>query len=94
MASGVDSLGRFSFGDMVHIDPQTVGVIVRLEKENFKVLDMYGKERSLKPTSLTKKKDYHLAVSMDSEGNNIRVKDVVKVIDGPHSVSWTFYSLL
>ena len=37
MATGVDSLGQFQFGDMVQIDPQTVGVIVQIQKENFQV---------------------------------------------------------
>ena len=36
-ATGVDSLGQFQWGDMVQIEPQKVGVIVRLEKENFQV---------------------------------------------------------
>ena len=38
MATGVDSLGQFQFGDMVQIDPQTVGVIVQIQKENFQVI--------------------------------------------------------
>ncbi len=29
MATGVDSLGQFQFGDMVQLDAQTVGVIVQ-----------------------------------------------------------------
>ena len=37
MATGVDSLGVFSFGDMVQLDAQTVGVIVQIQKENFQV---------------------------------------------------------
>ena len=37
MATGVDSLGQFQFGDIVQIDPQTVGVIVQIQKENFQV---------------------------------------------------------
>ena len=37
MATGVDSLGQFQFGDMVQIDAQTVGVIVQIQKENFQV---------------------------------------------------------
>lgn len=37
MATGVDALGQFQFGDMVQIDPQTVGVIVQIQKENFQV---------------------------------------------------------
>lgn len=37
IATGVDALGQFQFGDMVQIDPQTVGVIVQIQKENFQV---------------------------------------------------------
>lgn len=37
MATGVDSLGQYQFGDMVQIDAQTVGVIVQIQKENFQV---------------------------------------------------------
>ena len=37
MATGVDSLGQFQFGDTVQIDPQTVGVIVQIQKESFQV---------------------------------------------------------
>ncbi|ESO00069.1 hypothetical protein HELRODRAFT_192720 [Helobdella robusta] len=85
VASGVDSKGKFSFDDLVEIDPQTVGVIVRIEKDFFKVLDMYGKERQLSSTALTKKKDNKFVTALDSEDKHIRVKDIVKVIDGPHS---------
>ena len=42
---------------------------------------------SVKQTAITKKKDSRNAVALDSENNNIQVKDIVKVIDGPHSVS-------
>ncbi|KAK3597633.1 hypothetical protein CHS0354_030186 [Potamilus streckersoni] len=85
MATGVDSLGQFQFGDLVHLDPQTVGVVVRLEKENFQVLSMHNKVVNVKPQSITRKKDTRNAVALDSENNNIQVRDVVKVIDGPHS---------
>ena len=37
MATGVDSLGQFQFGDLVTIDSQTVGVIVQIQKDNFQV---------------------------------------------------------
>lgn len=42
---------------------------------------------SIKQTALTKKKDSLRAMALDSENNQIQVKDIVKVIDGPHSVS-------
>lgn len=101
--------------------PQTVGVIVRLEKENFQVLSMHNKVNlphykiilafidikhlyfllllkclvnilsyfqilNLKPAAVTRKRDTKYAVALDSENNSIQVKDVIKVIDGPHSV--------
>ena len=37
MATGVDAMGQYQWGDLVQLDSQTVGVIVRLEKENFQV---------------------------------------------------------
>lgn len=42
---------------------------------------------SVKHQGVTKKRDTRSAVALDSESNNIQVRDVVKVIDGPHSVS-------
>ncbi|CAG5115436.1 unnamed protein product [Candidula unifasciata] len=85
MATGVDSLGQYQFGDLVMLDPQTVGVIVRLEKENFQVLSMHNKVINVKPQSITRKKDTRNAVSLDSENNNVQVRDIVNVIEGPHS---------
>ncbi len=85
MATGVDSLGQFQFGDMVQIDPQTVGVIVQLQKENFQVLNMHGKVIASKPASLQKKRENRNAVALDSEQNPVQTGDIVKVIDGPHS---------
>ncbi|KAI1289197.1 Transcription elongation factor SPT5 [Halotydeus destructor] len=85
MATGVDSLGQFQLGDLVQIDPQTVGVIVRLEKEYFQILNMNGKIVRLKHQAVNKKRDTKRAVSLDSEQNHLMVNDQVKVIDGPHS---------
>lgn len=85
MATGVDSLGQFQWGDMVQLDPQTVGVIVRLEKENFHVLGMQGKVIECKPQALQKRRENRFTMALDSEQNTIQKKDIVKVIDGPHA---------
>lgn len=50
------------------------------------VLNMYGKVVTVRHQAVTRKKDNRFAVALDSEQNNIHVKDIVKVIDGPHSV--------
>ena len=81
----MDSLGQYSFGDMVQIDAQTVGVIVQIQKETFQVLNMHGKVVSMRAAALQKKREKKAAAALDSEQNAIQTKDVVKVIDGPHS---------
>lgn len=85
MATGVDSLGQFQWGDLVHLDAQTVGVIVRLERENFHILSMHGKVQEARPQGLTKRREFRNAVALDSQQNTIQRKDIVKVIDGPHA---------
>ncbi|XP_039248300.2 transcription elongation factor SPT5-like isoform X1 [Styela clava] len=85
VSSGVDSVGKFQFGDLVMIDNQTVGVIVRLERENFQVLSMHGKLKQMKHQAVTRRRDTRNAVALDAEQNSIQVKDIVKVIDGAHS---------
>lgn len=65
---------------------QNVGVIVRLERENFHVLSMQGKVVEAKPQALHKKKEFRNTFALDSEQNTIQKRDIVKVIDGPHSV--------
>ena len=79
MATGVDSLGQYQFGDMVQLDAQTVGVIVQIQKENFQVLNMHGKVISVKPAALQKKRENRNAVALDSEQNPVQNKDIVKV---------------
>lgn len=45
-ASGVDAGGQHEWGELVQLDPQTVGVIVRLERETFQV-GLSGRSLSL-----------------------------------------------
>ena len=41
-ASGVDVGGQHEWGELVQLDPQTVGVIVRLERETFQVCVLHS----------------------------------------------------
>lgn len=66
---------------------QQVGVIVRLESESFQVLTKENKTMQVKHEAIKKKKDSRHAVALDSENNQLQVKDIVKVIDGAHAVS-------
>jgi len=71
-----------------------VGVIVRLERENFHVLGMNGKCIECKPTALHKRKENRHTVALDADQNQIRRRDVVKVMEGPHAVSYSILSNL
>lgn len=49
-ASGVDAGGQHEWGELVQLEPQTVGVIVRLERETFQV---HRASLSISPTTQT-----------------------------------------
>lgn len=50
------------------------------------ILNMAGKLVEAKPQSLNKKKEHRNTIGVDALGNSIQRKDIVKVIDGPHTV--------
>jgi len=85
MATGVDSLGQFQWGDLIQLDNQTVGVIVRLEKEHFQVLNMKGQVVTVKPQAVVKKRDAKRTVALDSDQSPIQVKDHVICEGQKHS---------
>ncbi|KAE9415962.1 hypothetical protein Angca_008385, partial [Angiostrongylus cantonensis] len=83
VTTGVDSLGQFQFHDLVQLDQQSVGVIVRLEKETMEVLNQHGKVVRVKPQAIQGKKDTRHSQALDCQQNPIQCKDIVKIIDGP-----------
>lgn len=85
IASGVDSLGKFQHGDLVEIEAQKVGVIVRLGHDVFQVLSMTGKIVAVKPASLVKFRENRNSIALDMHQDQIKRRDIVKVVDGPHS---------
>lgn len=60
-------------------------MIVRLERENFHVLGMNGKVLESKPTALQRRRENRNTIALDSDQNQIRRKDIVKVLEGPHA---------
>uniref|UniRef100_A0A1I8FAV8 Transcription elongation factor SPT5 n=1 Tax=Macrostomum lignano TaxID=282301 RepID=A0A1I8FAV8_9PLAT len=71
--------------DLVQIDPQTVGVIIRLEKEHFSLLTMHDKVIRVKQNALLRRRDNRHAQALDADGHPIQPKEVVKIAEGPHS---------
>ena len=84
VSSGVDSVGRFSFGDLVEIDSNQVGVIVRLEKEYLHVLNQFSKVSKYKHAAISRRRRAGRAMALDSDKNALQIKEMVKVIDGQY----------
>ena len=64
----------------------TMGVIVRLEKETFRILTMTNKIVNVSHSAITKKRPNKYAAALDSESKTVTVGDIVKIIDGIHKV--------
>jgi transcription elongation factor SPT5 len=85
IATGIESLGQLQQGDLVYLDAQTVGVILRLARETCHVLSMHGKVVEAKPESIRNFQKNRTAIALDSQQSTIKRKDVVKVVDGSHA---------
>jgi len=82
VSSGKLQLGNYELHDLVQINPQTVGVIVKIEKDSFKVLDNNGTVQAIRLQEIGNKRNLRDAVSFDANHNQIGIGDVVKVKDG------------
>ena len=81
MSSGVDSLGIHQLGDLVKLEAQRVGVIVRLEKENFQILTNSGKVEHVPHQSVQKMREPKFARALDRDDNQLKPSDLVEICD-------------
>ncbi|KAI9882907.1 MAG: hypothetical protein M1823_005346 [Watsoniomyces obsoletus] len=80
---GLGSLGKFDLFDLVQLDPATVAVIVKIDREYLQVLDQNGSKRSVMPSQIAQKLDRRRhAVATDRNGSEIRVEDTVREVGG------------
>ncbi|KAI6193774.1 hypothetical protein M3Y96_01054400 [Aphelenchoides besseyi] len=80
VSTGVDQLSQFQFHDLVTLDNDTVGVIIRLEREYVEVLNAQGNVVRAKAMSI-QTPQVKFAKAFDSLGNTIQANDRVKVSD-------------
>ena len=86
VGSGVNTIGGYELHDLVQLDAQTAGVIFKIEREVFMILDQANAIRSIKPNQITMKRDSGRAVAVDSEGGEFRTGDTMKEVDGEERV--------
>ena len=78
VGSGVNVIGEYELHNLVQLDTQTVGVIFKIERESFKVLDQYGQVVSVKPHQISMRRDSARTVALDHNGHEVHVGDMVK----------------
>jgi hypothetical protein len=74
-------LGQFQFHDLVNLDVDTVGVIIRLEKDYVEVLNMHGAVVRVKAVSIQPRKNPKFAKAFDAAGNTLQAGDLIRVTD-------------
>jgi transcription elongation factor SPT5 len=90
VASGQDKLQGYELYDLVVLSgggsANEVGVIVRVGREDFTVLNNHGIAREVRPEELRGKRNStsSRAVALDVSGNQMRCGDTVNVAEGPH----------
>ena len=90
VASGQDKLAGYELHDLVVLSgggaTNEVGVIVRVGREEFTIVNNHGIVREVRPEELRGKRNSSSkrAVALDVQGNQIRVGDNVSVAEGPH----------
>merc|ERR1712238_158038 len=90
VASGQDKLAGYELHDLVVLSgsgsTNEIGVIVRVGREEFTVINNHGIIREVRPEELRGKRNLSSdrAVALDAQGNQIRCADTVNVAEGPH----------
>lgn len=82
VTTGKVQLGNYQIHDLVQINPQTVGMIVKIEPDTFKILDNNGNIQSVRMQEMGSKRR-HESQAFDSQQNPLSVGDVLKVTEGP-----------
>ncbi|CAI9115613.1 OLC1v1016567C2 [Oldenlandia corymbosa var. corymbosa] len=86
VTTGVTRIGDYELHDLVQLDDMSFGVIIRVESEAFQVLKGVPEKPEVALVRLREIKfkiDKKNSGTRDRNGNQLSVKDVVKILDGP-----------
>ncbi|KAI9296173.1 hypothetical protein K502DRAFT_359419 [Neoconidiobolus thromboides FSU 785] len=72
---------KYRIHDLLQIDAQNVGVITKIEKNDYKVMDQNGQIRSV-PIAIARGVQFKKVVAVDSKGVPLNIGDQVKYIHG------------
>ncbi|CAH8527312.1 unnamed protein product [Schistosoma turkestanicum] len=87
-ATTVESSGHIQLMDLVQIDPQTVGVVVHVERDQISVLTCFGKVVNLKSNTALRRLMNTMRgrppQALDRNGNSIQLKQTVRLLEKPY----------
>jgi len=84
VTSGKVSLGNYELFDLVQINPHTVGVIIKVERDSFRILDNNGTVQTIRLQEIGHKRNSKDTVAFDNRQNPLSQGDIVKVLDGQY----------
>ncbi|GAB5362181.1 hypothetical protein AAMO2058_000776200 [Amorphochlora amoebiformis] len=84
ISAGKDTLGNYRLHDMVMLGPGNFVVIIKVETNSFKVMDVNGNVSSARLQELGKKRSSRFAAAYDQNSNQVGLKDTVTVLEGQH----------
>ena len=79
---GATGNSMFEVQDLVQIDPTTVGIVIRADRESVRVMDQNSSVMTRLPSQIQKAETRKNAVATDKNGAEIRVGDVVRESSG------------
>ncbi|CDK27740.1 unnamed protein product [Kuraishia capsulata CBS 1993] len=84
VSASASQVGRFDLHDLVEINSDSVGVIIKAEKEAFTVLRTDGRVLVLAPSSISSKIELssYQQIATDRNGVEVKIGDVVKEVSG------------
>lgn len=78
VGAGVNVIAGYELHDLVQLDPQTAGVIIKMERDQFRILDQTGTVRALRPSQISQKIVDRFAVATDKDGFDIKLGETMK----------------
>ncbi|KAN0029888.1 hypothetical protein ACTA71_008026 [Dictyostelium dimigraforme] len=84
VATGRLELGNYELHDLVQIGPHKVGVIIKVERDSFKVLDESSNVSTVKLQEVGNKRRNKSFTTLDAHHNTITSGDLIEVVDGAY----------
>eukprot|EP01103_Thecamoeba_quadrilineata_P009610 TRINITY_DN193_c0_g2_i1.p1 TRINITY_DN193_c0_g2~~TRINITY_DN193_c0_g2_i1.p1 ORF type:complete len:1013 (-),score=242.34 TRINITY_DN193_c0_g2_i1:77-3115(-) len=76
------TLGNYELHDMVMLNSSCIGVIVKIERDTFHVLDILGVIHHVRLLELGNKINSKFCSALDKFNNKLNVEDLVNILDG------------